>query len=377
MVNAKQQRKVLKIGGSILSDCAGFVNIGRRIFEDSEKYGQLIVVISAMKGVTDRLIASSMNEGNNLEEAIWNILAKYPALKELIEIKRNIPFLFDQDSGLNLHDNIVTMGERFSALSLSIMLKDMGADSIIADPGDLILLNSDGSLDLEGSTESFWKFQELYDHRILIVPGFYGRTADGKIRILGRGGSDLSAGIIAAVSGAGDLEFWKDVSAVLTGDPTVVHNPQPIISMSKDMLRKITQLGSRILHPSSLDYVDLSRTRVRITGIDPDKKAETEVVFGRVNCVSVIYNGQGSPVETLKGNNIYNGGSSVYVVSDGDPEYIHGLSVRLKSILETFESTSFEKFHLSEGLAIIEGTRNECENIARYLHSQLVPGDNV
>ena len=84
------------------------------------------------------------------------------------------------------------------------------------------------------------------------MPGFYGRTPNGKIRVMSRGGSDISGALAAAAVDADVYENWTDVSGILMADPKIVADPKPIKSITYAELRELAFMGASVLHEDSI-----------------------------------------------------------------------------------------------------------------------------
>ena len=240
----KSVLKVIKVGGSILSDRNEFANVALKIRDESHKCKEIIVVISAMKGVTDNLIELSTDQ-KVTPRSIVEFLECYPSLSELHMDSYELQDMLISNIREGNIDQLITLGERLSALCLNYLLNKLEIKSRIIDPGDIIYYDgSEGPPSYSPGNEA--DFRIIEKAPVSIVPGFYGRDNEGRIKAFSRGGSDLSAGIVAGYLEASELEFWKDVGAVMTGDPKIVDSPQPILSINRKMLTEMTEIGSRI-----------------------------------------------------------------------------------------------------------------------------------
>lgn len=372
-MNQKIALKVIKIGGSIISDRNEFRKVAERIRVESELCINLTVVISAMKGVTDKLIALYEDTCEDKFSLVEDILKRYPKLPgDLLDSNGIIDMTFSNIKAGNV-DSVITMGERLSALCLHSLLHDLGVESIIMDPGEIICADEIVSSFSAGNDSDFVRLQRT---GVWIVPGFYGRNKEGSIKAFSRGGSDLSAGVIAGSLGATELEFWKDVSAVMTGDPKIVESPKPILYINRNMLREMAELGSRILHPLSLDYVDLNVTKVRIRGIEPAGESSTEIVSNSVNCLSIVVS-EPSDEKRLTRDSSGKERSGVYVLTEGEPEFVTTVSSRVRRFFEIIGSGIPGTLTQDNGLISFRSSYTECRVLANELHRDLFSGDDV
>ncbi len=368
----KSVLKVIKVGGSILSDRNEFANVALKIRDESHKCKEIIVVISAMKGVTDNLIELSTDQ-KVTPRSIVEFLECYPSLSELHMDSYELQDMLISNIREGNIDQLITLGERLSALCLNYLLNKLEIKSRFIDPGDIIYYDgSEGPPSYSPGNEA--DFRIIEKAPVSIVPGFYGRDNEGRIKAFSRGGSDLSAGIVAGYLEASELEFWKDVGAVMTGDPKIVDSPQPILSINRKMLTEMTEIGSRILHPLSLEYVDLDLTRVKIRGIDTNGDATTEVVNDMVNCLSIVVSSSSDKHRICENfQDIEEAG--IYVLTDGELEFVNSISYKVWHFFEILGSGLSGKLHQDRGMISFRSSYSECRRIANELHRNLFSGD--
>ena len=141
-------------------------------------------------------------------------------------------------------DELASRGEYFSA---RLMAAFLGFEFI--DAADWVKFQFDGTVDQEASYEAL---REEVRGRGVVIPGFYGRMPDGKIRTFSRGGSDITGALAAAALDAEVYENWTDVSGILMADPRIVENPQTIPEVTYDELRELSYSGAQVLHEGSI-----------------------------------------------------------------------------------------------------------------------------
>ena len=142
-------------------------------------------------------------------------------------------------------DFTASRGEYLSARVLSCVL---GAEFIDAE--DVIFFDEKGLLDDEKSYKAV--SEALSSVRVAVIPGFYGRGANGKVKTFSRGGSDISGAVVARAVNATVYENWTDVSGFLACDPRIVENPRRIKNLSYRELRELSYMGANVLHSESI-----------------------------------------------------------------------------------------------------------------------------
>lgn len=141
-------------------------------------------------------------------------------------------------------DRLVSRGEYFSA---RLMADFLGYDFLDAELW--LKFSFDGSIDKESSYESL---RQLAGSRRVVIPGFYGSMPDGSIRVLTRGGSDVTGALAAAALDADVYENWTDVSGILMADPRIVDDPDTIERITYNELRELSYMGAQVLHEGAV-----------------------------------------------------------------------------------------------------------------------------
>ena len=280
---------VLKFGGSNLKkkdDILGIVDVIGK-YDDN-----LIIVVSAFYGVTDMLI-KALNEVKTDETAIERLTEKLLSLKiETLEEVIDAPAVRDEIftalletvkqlkkylQGVNffgdipsfVNDTILSYGERLSSLMLTGILKYFKIDAVEIPPEELGLLTDGefGNATVDFDAASKKVVSAVKGKKVVVVPGFYGVSSDGKTTLLGRGGSDYSAAAIAKCVEAKSLDLFKDVDGFLTGDPRYVDNPRRIKTLSYMESAELSYFGAKILHPRTVEPLRESGIPIRIFNI--------------------------------------------------------------------------------------------------------------
>ena len=277
--------KVLKFGGTSVGSVKSILSL-KQIVENEAKKQPVVVVVSALGGITDKLIATSKLAVAGDEEwktefdamvdrhhkMIDTIITDTKAREDLfikvdalLDQLRSIYFgvFLIHDLSEKTSDAIVSYGERLSSLIVSTLVKG----SKWYDSREFIKTvdkNGKHVLDAELTTELVIKtFSEL--PRISLVPGFISSDRDSKeITNLGRGGSDYTAAIIAAALNAEVLEIWTDVDGFMTADPKVIKTAYTINELSYIEAMELCNFGAKVIYPPTIYPVCVKNIPIRV-----------------------------------------------------------------------------------------------------------------
>jgi len=222
---------VVKFGGSSLSNEEKIENAVSKVVKEVRKGTKIVVVVSAMGKTTDELIKF-------LDEASGG---KAPP----------------QDM-----DDLLSMGERTSARIFSAALKAHGVAACYLDPydPDWPIITDDNFNNanplLEESLERVRKvITELFKKGFVpVIPGFIGKTKDGRVTTLGRGGSDTTAFIVAHALNADQVILVTDVEGIMTADPKLIGNAEKLDIIDVERLIGLTDTGKKFIHRKALRY---------------------------------------------------------------------------------------------------------------------------
>lgn len=142
-------------------------------------------------------------------------------------------------------DELVSRGEYFTS---RLMAEFLGYRFV--DAAECIFFGMDGQLDREKTYKTIKDYAEKYEK--LVIPGFYGSLPSGRIKVMTRGGSDITGALVAAAVDADVYENWTDVSGILMADPRIVKDPRPIASITYGELRELAFMGASVLHEESI-----------------------------------------------------------------------------------------------------------------------------
>ena len=303
--HAKLQNLTMKFGGTSLGSADAIkqaADITRSALADSAD--QVVVIASAVSGVTELLKEGTLEaaSGNNRYMQISEELrVKHEACAEFLPsaerqaVQQEIDSMIERylqfcesvrvlgEAGPRALDHTMALGERMSVQLLSAALRVIGLPAIAVDSADLIVTDDR----FQDAAPNMAATQEKVDERLSprlakgklpVITGFIGATLDGATTTLGRGGSDLSAGVIAACLGSDELWIWTDVDGMMTADPRVVPSARTIEAMEYREVRELSYFGARVLHPRTIQSVLVSNTPVRVKNTFNPSKVGTLIV---------------------------------------------------------------------------------------------------
>jgi aspartate kinase len=162
-------------------------------------------------------------------------------------------------------DALVSTGEQVSISLFAMLLKDNGikARSLLAWQIPLVTDDAFMSARIHSIDGDFLK-KQLEDYDVLVVAGFQGRTEDGRITTLGRGGSDTSAVALAAALDSCECEIYTDVNGVYTTDPNICSSARKIDKISYDEMLELASMGAKVLHIRSVEFAKKYKVPVSV-----------------------------------------------------------------------------------------------------------------
>lgn len=213
---------VQKYGGSSVANAERIQKVAKRVVQNKKDGNKVVVVVSAMGDMTDDLIT--------LAEQI----TKKPSAREM--------------------DMLLSTGEQVSVALLALAIQELG-EKAMSFTGPQVGIITDQfhtkARILDINADNIRK--ALRDGNIVIVAGFQGKTKDGEITTLGRGGSDLTAVALAKALGAKHCEIYTDVNGIYTADPRVVPDARKIDTISYDEILELASLGAKVMHSRSVE----------------------------------------------------------------------------------------------------------------------------
>ena len=252
-------RIVMKFGGTSVADLDRIREVAQRVKRVAEAGNQVAVVLSAMAGTTNQLVA-------------W-----CQALSPLHDARE--------------YDTVVATGEQVTIGLLAIALQEIGVDARSWTGWQIPILTDDAhgkarilSIDASPLLESMARGQ------VAVVAGFQGLAPNNRIATLGRGGSDTSAVALAAALKADRCDIYTDVDGIYTTDPRIVPRARKLARISYEEMLELASVGAKVLQSRSVELAMNERVRVQVLSsfqdvpgtlvVDEDEIVEKEIVSG-------------------------------------------------------------------------------------------------
>ena len=246
---------VTKFGGSSLSCATQFEKVKNIVTSDPKRK---IVVVSALgkrksddTKITDILYILHAHLKYSVPyNDIWDMLyTRYIEVKKELNINYDIESdLEELKSKLNKNINEDYLVSRGEYLTAKLMANYLGYTFV--DAKDIIAFSYDGRIDYNLTEYNTKVAFEKYG--TIVVPGFYGAYQNGQIKLLSRGGSDITGSILAKCVNASLYENWTDVSGILTADPRIIKDPKAIKEITYVELRELSYMGASVLHEETV-----------------------------------------------------------------------------------------------------------------------------
>jgi aspartate kinase len=212
-----------------------------------------------------------------------------------------------------------------------VMAELLGA--VFVDPAEVVLLTDDGRVD--DSTYAMVA-EKMKGSGRFVLPGFFGSTADGKVKTFSRGGSDISGAIAARAVEAERYENWTDVSGILMADPRVVDNPRTITEITYREIRELASIGASVFHEEAIAPVRSVGVPINVRNTN-DPAAEGSMILPSRDSST-------SPVAGISGKKPYRNLFIEKLMLSRYPAYREELLglLREKGIVPEFESRGFD-----------------------------------
>jgi len=316
---------IMKFGGTSVADANAFRRVASIVASCLEQLSTSngaqppIIVVSAISGMTDALLAASMmaTQGD-IKSALTSLEPHFERHQEiavtLLRESELDAFLHElalarNAMGRRLHsielavetsalsDAILSCGEQLSSSLLASALRERGVNARHTDARDFVITSDDFGAATPLLEETFAKtrlvLNPLVDSGFVpVLGGFIGATPNGLTTTLGRGGSDYTAALVGAALSAREIQIWTDVSGVLAADPRVVNNARTIPRLSYAEAAELAYFGAKVLHPKTIQPAVEGNIPVRICNSrQPDELgtlvcAETETAPRTVKAIA-------------------------------------------------------------------------------------------
>ncbi len=273
--------KVVKFGGTSLASSEQFRKVGAIVREDKDRR----YVVASAPGkryeedvkVTDLLLSCYrlVREGESFEKPFAQICDRFRDIITELEVDLDLEEEFH-----SFHERvrkgaseayIASRGEYFNARILAAYL-----DFPFVDAAEGILFHKNGALLEEETNDRLSALLRKYTRAVM--PGYYGATEYGDIRIFSRGGSDITGSLAARAVKADLYENWTDVSGLLMADPRIVDNPRAIDVVTYRELRELSYMGASVLHEEAIYPVRREGIPINIRNTNAPEDAGTMIV---------------------------------------------------------------------------------------------------
>lgn len=407
----RQSLLVMKFGGTSVGTVPAMQQVVKIIQQTRQSWQNVVVVTSALSGITTLLIDSAVQaargESGAYHAAICELKERHHQMaEELIpqparkdELVQSIDRLVADFSNLcqAIHvlgeaspralDAVGAIGERLSVRILAAALESTGIPSDFVESTQLIITDDhfmNALPDMPVTTQRTRQVLQplLAAGRIPVVTGFIGSTPNGLVTTLGRGGSDFSASILALALGAAEVWIWTDVDGVMTADPRMVPGARTIPVLSYREVAEMAHFGAKVLHPKSIHPVIEANIGLRVCNTfnpsGPDTRLVSETHPEHNGAIRAITTIRGLKLVTVSGRGmlgvpgvagrifsaVATTGISVPLIiestseqaicfpapKDTVPEVIHTLQVRLS---QEFQRQDIESVVASDDVDII------------------------
>lgn len=271
--------QVFKFGGSSVANAENIKKVAA-IVDNAAKKNSIVVVVSALGGITDLLLMAGKEAAEGNEDFRLKVTTieqrHFETIKELIPIasqsallslvKKTMNEIEEICNGIFLlreitpknQDRLAAYGEWLSSQIIADAFKHLGLFVQWKDARQFIFTNSDythAEVHLEVTEKEIKKYFKENKSNVFLIPGFIGADEQGITTTLGRGGSDYTAALIAAAIDAESLQVWKDVNGMMTADPRLAANAKVIEHISYSEAMELSHFGAKVLYPPTIQPV--------------------------------------------------------------------------------------------------------------------------
>ncbi len=301
----------MKFGGTSMGNVECIRRAAEIVSSSVRQGASVVAVVSAMSGVTNRLVEGAHHAAGGDESACVDLADSLRARHAVViegliadvrkrdglraEVERIVGEMTSVCRGTALIrdltprslDAISSAGERLSARLMAAALCELGLQGVAVEANELIVTDDEHGQAEPLTAETRARASEqllplLAEGVVPVVTGFIGATREGKLTTLGRGGSDYSATILGAALGAGEIIIWTDVDGVLTADPRLVPEARTIGEISYHEAAELAFFGAKVLHPKTLRPVAAKGIPVWIrNSFAPEKSGTKITAMGR------------------------------------------------------------------------------------------------
>jgi len=279
---------VMKFGGTSVKDAAAIA----RLIDIVRRAPERVVVVSALSGVTDRLLAiatdAAQGQAPAAHAAVRALRERHATVASIVvdaalreQVCREIERDFDEldriiaalavlgDVSPRWFDAIAATGELVSSRLVAAALTASGQRAAWVDARRVVVTDAQfmAAAPLHDRTDHAIRtaMEPLLANGLTpVLGGFIGATEDGVTTTLGRGGSDFSGALVGAALGADEIQIWTDVDGMLTADPRIIDRPQVVPHLSFAEASELASFGAKVLHPATIQPAVARNIPVRI-----------------------------------------------------------------------------------------------------------------
>ncbi|EDP10350.1 aspartate kinase [Amedibacillus dolichus DSM 3991] len=277
----KMMIKITKFGGSSVANATQFAKV-KQIIESDSARRFVVVSASGREHKNDNKVTDLLY----LIEAHIKYSVDYHPLFQLIEdrfltMKRELNLTYPIENDLEelkqrlnktiSTDYLVSRGEYLTA---KLMAEYLGFPFL--DAKDIIIFRYNGKIDFDATRLRLKEYMQKHDR--FVMPGFYGALPDGTIKIMSRGGSDITGSILADILDADMYENWTDVSGILMADPRIVSKPKRIDTITYSELRELSYMGASVLHEEAIFPVKEKNIPINILNTNHPEEGGTIIL---------------------------------------------------------------------------------------------------
>ena len=327
--------KSIKFGGTSMGsaksiqECAKIIKV--KIIES-----QVVVTVSAVGGITDklieiirlarrtkpRLVKSKVIEIYNIHkeilknlilddgkaESLWNQEFE-PIMNKLEAISYGTSLVGDLTN--KTEARICAFGEKLSSLLMFLALEKIGVGSQRIESERIIKTDNNylkAKVNFQATSISSKKIlKPIFSKKIVpVITGFIGKDTHGNITLLGRGGSDYTASILAMVLNANAVEIWTDVNGIMTADPRIVEDAFSWLSLDMNVMSEMAYSGAKVIHPDTIALVVEKNIPVYVYNTFDSSFKGTKITKDAPHAKGIVTS-QGNTVITLENTSIING----------------------------------------------------------------------
>ncbi len=307
---------IMKFGGTSVGMTMGLTQLLSIVLYEHEHWERLILVVSALDGVTDQLIEAAhlalLKNRRGYRRIVATLRTRHLALIEhlplgvternalqtdidrllfdMLDVCQNIPDNLSDNASPEAIDQIISTGERLATRIVAALLRQNNLRGVAIDASDVIVTDSvfGNATPLLALTRERIEthLKPLLSRGIIpVITGFIGATPKGKITTLGRGGSDYTASILAACSDAKEVWVWTDVDGMMTADPREIAGARVIPMLSYDEVAELAYFGARLLHPRMIGPLRERQITLRLRNVFKPQQSGTLVQSGTTSTI--------------------------------------------------------------------------------------------